>query len=528
MPSIERTPNQKRLRIVAAIALILSIAMILLGVMFLFFFGLSLSDTAVESMVQDGIETDMIDLARGAFAKIAGYFMFVGISLQVSAIYGIRAARNAIVAVRMQKAVAVTMAASVLGILWTGLISTNAQLLPVLVYIVTLAIELGMLQLARLIQQEATGELAEAVEHERNRKKLPREERLADPNHLGFLRAIQVFFALNIVFTVIGLIFASRNHFSYGFDTLIQWANIIFESVAFYLLINRMRTARRWVIGYSLFNIVANTVHIMSIYALGNEKLGYSLLALFFSIIGDLVVVLYFLRSDRVRILLTNDLSLEVDSSAVADMRHGKPFIRNLVLYYCIFSTLGHWMEAGFCYLVSLGLFQGDIDFGNTMLFRDWLYPFPMHGIAVVLVALILWPLKEALRRRFDRWTTLGISFLVNMLFCTAIEFTGGMLFNRNLQLWNYTDIPFNFMGQICLQNAIGFGVAATLIVYVVYPYLELLIARIPPDIMNVVSVGIFAFYAILMALYVIDFSPEAAAANAANIATMAPLLLRL
>ena len=149
-----------------------------------------------------------------------------------------------------------------------------------------------------------------------------------------------------------------------------------------------------------------------------------------------------------------------------------------------------------------------------------------MHGIAVVLVALILWPLKEALSRRFNRWTTLAISFLVNMLFCTAIEFTGGMLFNRNLQLWNYSDIAFNFMGQICLQNAIGFGVAATLIVYVVYPYLELLIERIPPDIMNVVSVGIFAFYAILTALYVIDFSPEATAANA-KIITMSPILLR-
>ena len=111
------------------------------------------------------------------------------------------------------------------------------------------------------------------------------------------------------------------------------------------------------------------------------------------------------------------------------------------------------------------------------------------------------------------------------MLFCTAIEFTDGMLFNRNLQLWNYSDIPFNFMGQICLQNAIGFGVAATLIAYVVYPYLELLIARIPPDIMNVVSVGIFAFYAILMAVYVIDFSPEAAAANAKVIMLMLPLL---
>ena len=36
------------------------------------------------------------------------------------------------------------------------------------------------------------------------------------------------------------------------------------------------------------------------------------------------------------------------------------------------------------------------------MLFRDWLYPFPMHGIAVVLIALILWPLKEWLRKRLN------------------------------------------------------------------------------------------------------------------------------
>ena len=528
MTTVERTKNQKRMLIAAILALMLSILMILMGILFLFFFGLTLSETLVEQMAEEGIATSDVMLVQGVFGKIARYFLFVGISLLVSSIYGLRAARNAVIAVRMQKAVAVTMAASVLGILWTGLISDDSQAFPISVYLIAIAFELGLMQLGRLIQGEVTGELAIAVERERIRKSLPREERLADPSHLGFLRAIQVFFALNIVFTVIGLIFASRNQFSYGFDTLIQWANIIFESVAFYLLVNRVRTAKRWVIGYSLFNIVANTIHTFGLYAMGQQDLFITILALIFSVVGDLVVILYFLRSDRVRLLLTNELSYDADSNTIADMRHGKPFIRNLVLYYCIFSTLGHWMEAGFCYLVSLGLFQGDIDFNNTMLFRDWLYPFPMHGVAVVLVALILWPLKEALARRFNRWVTLVISFFVNMLFCTAIEFTGGMLFNRNLQLWNYTDIPFNFMGQICLQNAIGFGLAATLIVYVVYPYLELAIARIPPDVMNVVSVGIFAFYAILMALYVIDFSPEAAAANATKIAAMAPLLLRL
>lgn len=97
----------------------------------------------------------------------------------------------------------------------------------------------------------------------------------------------------------------------------------------------------------------------------------------------------------------------------------------------------------------------------------------------------------------------------------------GGMMFNRNLQMWDYSELPFNFMGQICLQNAIGFGFAATLIVYVVYPVLERLLARIPNDVMNTVCVGVFSFYAILTALYVIDLSPEAAAANATSAASV-------
>lgn len=527
MAKAERTQNQKRMRIVATVSLVLSLLMILTSALFFVFYGMTINGLLFEVETGNEVTNNMVSVIEDAFIKVAWYFVFVGVSLNVSSIYGLRAARNAVIAVRMQKAVAVTMAASVLGIMWTGFLSTEAGFAPIAIYLVTLALEVGMMRLGILIQGEVTGELAKAVERERIRKSLPREERLADPSHLGFLRVIQVFFVLNITFTVIGLVFASRNKISYDFETLIAWANIIFESVAFYLLINRVSTAKRWVIGYSVFNIIANSIHSLSLFALGREDLTFSIFTLIINIIGDLVIILYFVRSDRVRLLLTNELSYNVSSTAVADMRHGWPFIRNLALYYCIFSTLGHWMEAGFCYLVSLGLFQGDIDFNNTMLFRDWLYPFPMHGVAVVLIALILWPLKEALARRFNRWVTLVISFFVNMLFCTGIEFSGGLMFNRNLQLWNYSDIPFNFMGQICLQNAVGFGFAATLIVYVVYPYLELAIARVPRDLMNVISVGIFAFYAILIALYLIDLTPEAAAANA-MIVMAAPTLFRL
>ena len=526
MSTKEITVNQKRLRVVSIVSLLISILMVVLAIMFFAFFG-AMNTALVQDAIADGsLEFSSMDAAEteAIFFRLSGYFLFVGLSLQIASIYGIRASLNAIVAVRMRYSTAIAVAASVVGVVWTGWLNFSSPFL-IVTYLAVIAAEVGMLQLAQRIQGEVTGATAEAVERERIRKSLPREERLADANHLGFLRFVQVYFALNIIFTLIGLIFASRNEITYNYTTLLDWANVIFECVAFYLLVNRARIAKRWVIGYSLFNIAANVIHAVGLYAMGKADLFTSIVAITLSLIGDGIIIAYFLRSDRVRILMTNELSNEVSSDALAETRHGKTFVRNLLLYYCIFSTLGHWMEAGFCYLVSLGLFQGDIDFGNTMLFRDWLYPFPMHGIAVVLVALILWPLKNTLSRHLNRWATLLTSFLVNMLFCTCIEFAGGMMFNRNLQLWNYSDIPFNFMGQVCLQNAVVFGVAATLIVYVVYPYLETLISRVPTDIMNVVSVGIFAFYAILTTLYVIDVSPEAAAANAKVIMLMLPLL---
>ena len=33
----------------------------------------------------------------------------------------------------------------------------------------------------------------------------------------------------------------------------------------------------------------------------------------------------------------------------------------------------------------------------------------------------------------------------------TAMEFAAGRLVNRQHQVWNYCDLPYNFLGQICL-----------------------------------------------------------------------------
>lgn len=234
-----------------------------------------------------------------------------------------------------------------------------------------------------------------------------------------------------------------------------------------------------------------------------------SLLSIFTDSVYYFLILFYFIFSKRVKMVLVNDLAHDkgaLDDSELVIDRKSWPFYRNLIIYFFVFSVLGHWMEAGFCQLIRLGVVQGDFDPTNTMLWRDWFYPYPMHGTAVILIAVILYPLFTWLKKKFsNKFAPYIISFLINMAVCTLIEFVGGMLFNADLQNWNYSDLPFNFMGQICLQNAVGFGVASSIIAWWLYPAMERLIARVRPSIMNIVCVVVAIAGGLLFSLYAIS-----------------------
>ena len=100
--------------------------------------------------------------------------------------------------------------------------------------------------------------------------------------------------------------------------------------------------------------------------------------------------------------------------------------------------------------------------------------------------------------------TSLIISFIVNALVCTVIEFVMGMFVNADLQLWDYSNMFCNFMGQVCLQNALFFGLVATIMTWVVYPALEKLFRRLPVESMTALFVIVMVGFAILLALYYI------------------------
>ncbi len=326
--------------------------------------------------------------------------------------------------------------------------------------------------------------------------------KFSNPAKLGFMRFVQVLFLCQIALTLLTLILTSRDTVVYNAVNISEWILVVLESVAFYFFVNRFKVGRPLVMAIAVFAIGA---HVVS-YVMTRNR---TPLDLALSIAFYVFMFFYFAFSPRVKVVLANDLSFDKgtseDETFVID-RKSWPFYRNLIIYFVVFSVLGHWMEAGMCQFIRLGWVQGEYDPSNTMLWRDWLYPYPMEGAAVVLIALILYPLFMWMKKRFsNRFAPYAVSFVCNALTCTVIEFIGGILFNANHQNWDYSNLPFNFMGQVCLQNTLAFGIAASVIAWWVYPSMERAIARVRPAIMNIVCVVVAIAGGILFSLYAIS-----------------------
>ena len=183
-----------------------------------------------------------------------------------------------------------------------------------------------------------------------------------------------------------------------------------------------------------------------------------------------------------------------------------KEFWRDLIIYFVVFSLVGHWAEIGFCNLILAGVFMGGYDPTNAMLWDQWLFPFTAEGAALVAIVVILHPVSRWLLKKTGNRVVIAVllSFLLNAAVCTLIDFTTGMVANQNYELWDYRDMPFNFMGQVCLQNSMVYSIAATLIVWVVYPLMDKGLRMLPRGVVNAIAFGLAGMYLFLAALYFI------------------------
>lgn len=114
----------------------------------------------------------------------------------------------------------------------------------------------------------------------------------------------------------------------------------------------------------------------------------------------------------------------------------------------------------------------------------------PIYGMGVLIVIAVLTPLKENLLVLF-----IGSFFLTSIL-----EYLTGLILEKVFgnKWWDYSDIPFNIQGYVCLKFSILWGLGCMFIMDTVHPAIYKMIQWIPKKI------GTF-FLVIVMAAFAID-----------------------
>ena len=115
----------------------------------------------------------------------------------------------------------------------------------------------------------------------------------------------------------------------------------------------------------------------------------------------------------------------------------------------------------------------------------------PIYGVGMLIVVLCLWNLR-------DRPLLL---FLGSALLTTALEFITGFVLERFFhdKWWDYSDMPFNIKGYVCLKFTILWGLAASFIIGAVHRFVYMLIVR-TPFVLGAILLAVFS------AAFIADF----------------------
>lgn len=136
---------------------------------------------------------------------------------------------------------------------------------------------------------------------------------------------------------------------------------------------------------------------------------------------------------------------------------------------FFIFSFLGFLFEN------LLNVFT-NANFNSGILYGPWTF---IYGIGVLLIIVVR---KFLTQYKMKKIIEIGIFYLIITILMAIVEFSGGMLietiFHRTY--WDYTNMRFNFGKYICLEVSLSWGVLATLINYLVLPFINKFEKKIP------------------------------------------------
>lgn len=153
-----------------------------------------------------------------------------------------------------------------------------------------------------------------------------------------------------------------------------------------------------------------------------------------------------------------------------------------LCFYFAVYAFLGWCVEVSFCTVTTGGFTNRGFLHGPVC---------PIYGFGVVIVVLCLTPLQN----------NLLFLFAGSVLLTSLLEYVTGFVLEKvfHSKWWDYSDLPFNLHGYICLKFSLLWGAACVLVMKVIHPLISGLIHKIP-------SLLGHAALAVVLALFLADF----------------------
>lgn len=134
-----------------------------------------------------------------------------------------------------------------------------------------------------------------------------------------------------------------------------------------------------------------------------------------------------------------------------------------LLLYFFVYGFLGWCVEVGFAavkqhHFVNRGFLNGPIC--------------PIYGVGVSAVIAVLTPYKS----------NLILLYVSSVVLVTVLEGLTGWAMDKifHNKWWDYSDMPFNIGGYVCLVFSLVWGVACVIIMNFVHPVIHKLLTFVP------------------------------------------------
>lgn len=150
-----------------------------------------------------------------------------------------------------------------------------------------------------------------------------------------------------------------------------------------------------------------------------------------------------------------------------------------LFIFFMIYSIIGYITEITFCYITSK-----KFTLSRGFLIGPYL---PIYGMGAVIMFLFL---KKYQHDPFEL-------FIMTAIVCTVLEYFTSLIMEKifKLRWWDYSKMPFNINGRVCLSNSALFGIGGLVLMYVVHPFVMSIVYNISNTWIYIIGITLLVIF---------------------------------